>query len=384
MDKIKLEEYCVNKINSIPNKGDFAIDYIDISSVDNSSKKILGYNTYEISEAPSRAKQLLELGDVLVSTVRPNLNAVALCDIFADNILVGSTGFCVLRGNDKVNNKYLYYFCQSKYFVGELIKVATGASYPAVSKNDITNILIPNIKIEHQNQIVKILDAVKKIINNRKEQLELLDELVKSRFVELFGDPIENPMSWEMKQVDDVCSSIYGGGTPSKKYPEYFDGEIPWVTPKDMKSLIIRDSIDHITEEAINNSSAKLAPPNSVLMVIRSGILKHTLPVAINKVPVTVNQDMKIFVPNKHSTSYFLTFLFKMIEQDVLSGVRSVTADNIDFSVFRKRLIPIPPIELQNIFVEFVLHTDKLKTGVQKSLEETQVLFDSLMKEYFD
>ena len=85
-----------------------------------------------------------------------------------------------------------------------------------------------------------------------------------------------------------------GGGTPSKSRPEFYEeGSIPWVTPKDMKSWIINSSIDRITEEAVDQSTAKLIPASSVLIVIRSGVLKHTLPVGINQIPVTVNQDLK-------------------------------------------------------------------------------------------
>ena len=98
---------------------------------------------------------------------------------------------------------------------------------------------------------------------------------------------------------------FFGGGTPLKSHPEYFTGSIPWVSPKDMKSLVINDSIDHITEEAIAHSTTNLVPTNSVLMVIRSGILKHTLPVAVNSLPVTINQDMKAFVPNETVKLHF-------------------------------------------------------------------------------
>lgn len=185
----------------------------------------------------------------------------------------------------------------------------------------------------------------------------------------MFGDPLGSSKEWPCVSVSNVCRSILGGGTPAKGQQEYFTGTIPWVTPKDMKSSTISDSIDHITEEAIAHSSTNLVPENSVLMVIRSGILKHTLPVAINRVPVTINQDMKAFVPNEIIKATFMMYFFKMIEQDVLSGVRSVTADNIDFKAFSKRVIIVPPLELQQQFAAFVEQTDKSKFRMQKSLE---------------
>jgi len=199
----------------------------------------------------------------------------------------------------------------------------------------------------------------------------------------MFGDPISNEKRWQTAPLTAACSKIYGGGTPSKSHPEYYEGSIPWVSPKDMKSDVITDSIDHITEEAIANSTTNLVPEGSVLMVIRSGILKHDLPVAINAVPVTINQDIKAFIPGESITASFLRNYFKAIEADVLAGVRGVTADNIDFKSFQQREIIMPPMYLQIAFEDFCKQVDKSKIAVQKALDEAQVLFDSLMQQYF-
>ena len=242
---------------------------------------------------------------------------------------------------------------------------------------------IPYPNAKHQEEIVAILDDICRAIAVRQRQLLTLDTLIKARFVEVFGDTMTNEKGWPRLTLNEACASIFGGGTPSKNHPEYFTGTIPWVSPKDMKSDVIRDSIDHITEDAIDNSSTNLVPVDSVLMVIRSGILKHSLPVAINRVPVTINQDMKAFIPGKLILSGYLMYYFKTIESDVLAGVRSVTADNIDFKAFQQRLILVPPMELQTAFTAFVSQVDKSKVAVQKSLNEAQLLFDSLMQKYF-
>ena len=126
-----------------------------------------------------------------------------------------------------------------------------------------------------------------------------------------------------------------------------------------------------------------MVPVNSVIMVIRSGILKHTLPVAINAVPITVNQDLKVFLPNKCITAIFLSTLFKILEKDILSGVRAVTADNIEFNSLKQRQIIVPPLDLQKQFTAFIKQLNKSKVVVQKALDEAQLLFDSLMQEYF-
>jgi type I restriction enzyme S subunit len=96
-------------------------------------------------------------------------------------------------------------------------------------------------------------------------------------------------------------------------------------------------------------------------MVIRSGILKHTLPIAINAVPITVNQDLKVFVPSDRILSRFLAVQLKMHESDILTGVRAVTADNIEFNSLKQRQIIVPPIDLQKTFIDFCTQVDKSK-----------------------
>ena len=275
--------------------------------------------------------------------------------------------------------KYLFYFCVHYDFE----KHNKTVTIPSLTKADLLKIKIDLPSLGEQQDIVKKLQQIETIIFKRKQELDILDELIKARFVEMFGDPISNDKGWNTDPLTDVCSRIYGGGTPSKSHPEYFEGSIPWVSPKDMKSDVITDSIDHITEEAIANSTTNLVPEGSVLMVIRSGILKHDLPVSINAVPVTINQDMKAFVPGENITASFLRNYFKAIELDVLAGVRGVTADNIDFKAFQHRKIIVPPIHLQEEFEDFCRQVDKSKSVVKKSLDETQLLFDSLMQKYF-
>lgn len=184
----------------------------------------------------------------------------------------------------------------------------------------------------------------------------------KLRFVELFGDAIHNDKGWENDTVEKLCKEIYGGGTPSKSHPEYYeDGDIPWVSSKDMKTDVLTDSQIKINQLGVDNSTARMVPINSVIMVIRSGILKHTLPVAINAVPITVNQDLKIFIPNERVLTRFLAIQFKMHEKDILSGVRAVTADNIEFNSLKQRELIVPPIELQQEYVTFLEQIDKSK-----------------------
>lgn len=303
-----------------------------------------------------------------------NKRAITSCECLIDNNVIG------IKPDDNIINLLYFYYYLLKI---DMIHYSESTTLPSVRKSTIEKIEVKIPPIDVQNKRVSILNLCHETIKYKVELLYNLELLVKSRFVELFGDPVLNEKGWNLTSLESVCQSIYGGGTPSKKIKEYYMGTIPWVTSKDMKSDIIVDSIEHITQVAIDNSSTKIIPPKSVLIVIRSGILKHTLPVCINKSRVTINQDLKALVLDERCKAIYLQYLLKALEKDILSGVRAVTADNIEFNSLKKRKIPIPPINIQIKFSQMVNQINKLKSDVQKSIDETQLLMDSLMQEYF-
>lgn len=288
---------------------------------------------------------------------------------------LGADGVKVLKATiPDVDYRYLYYAVSA-------VKIPNTGYNRHFKWLKEAQISLPDLST--QRRIADTLDKVSEGIGLCGRMMDELDLMVKAKFGEMFGDPLTNDRKWLSFPLTKACKAILGGGTPSKSHPEYFIGMIPWVSPKDMKSAVISDSIDHITEEAIVHSTTKLVPKNSVLMVIRSGILKHTLPVAVNSVPVTINQDMKAFVPSNMITTEFLMYYFKAIESDVLAGVRGVTADNIDFKAFQQRTIVAPPLELQNRFAAFVAEVDKLKLTIQGIRDKMEMKKLALMQGFF-
>lgn len=377
----KLGELCKIQSGGTPSRSNKkywekgTIPWVKISDI--KSKYLNSVEEYITQDGlENSAAKIFPAGTILY-TIFATLGEVCILDIDAttNQAIAG-----IQIENDQIEKDYLYYYLLS-------LKQTVNGIGRGVAQNNINMTILKNFEIplppmEEQRKIAAVLDKVSDLIAKRRQQMEKLDLLIKARFVEMFGDPVSNPKQWEMQSLSNVCKDIYGGGTPSKSHPEYFEGSIPWVSPKDMKSNIITDSIDHITEEAVKNSSAKIVPKDAVLMVIRSGILKHTLPVAIAAVELTVNQDMKVFIAGQNITSKFLMYYFKAIEMDVLSGVRGVTADNIDFKEFQKRLVIVPPIELQQLFSDFVERTEKTKTNIKKSLTKLEILKKALMQEY--
>ena len=223
MTNIKLGDLCKSCAGQIKVEDGELIDYIDISSIDNEKKKLIGFQTMPFGESPSRARKVVKKGSILVSTVRPNLNAIAVLENDTPNISVASTGFCILDCKDDVDNRFVFNFCKSRKFIDDMVSKATGASYPAVSDKIIRSALVPNYTYEEQCNISKVLDSISDIIDKREAELFSLDELIKARFVELFGDPVKNPKGWEVVTIGDIATEVrYGTSKPAVeggKYP---------------------------------------------------------------------------------------------------------------------------------------------------------------------
>ncbi len=292
----------------------------------------------------------------------------------------------ILRPKEIVHPRYFFYHMYYQHKKNQTLKFqnkTTGIINLQLERYlDSTTISLPSL-IE-QKKIATILDKAQALIEKRKEAIAKLDELVQAVFLDMFGDPVKNERNFQLKKISEVCNNIYGGGTPSKSVSFYYIGEIPWVTPKDMKKQFIEDSIDHINENAIRNSSVKLVPKGSLLMVIRSGILKRTLPISINRCEVTINQDMKAFLPNTALiTVEYLYFYFYFMQSMLLSKVRAVTADNIEFKQILELDIPIPTLEEQNSFISIFNRISNEKEKMEKSLASLQSNFQSLLQKAF-
>src|SRR5690606_19119021 len=147
-------------------------------------------------------------------------------------------------------------------------------------------------------------------------------------------------------KLADICI-VVGGGTPARSIPEYYGGSIPWVTPKDMKTWEIHDAQVRITEAGLQNSATRLVPPNSILIVVRSGVLKHTVPVAINRVAVAINQDMKALLCAESANPDYVARFIKARQSVILQWVRATTADNFPVDKLKHLEIPRPPLPEQ-------------------------------------
>lgn len=184
------------------------------------------------------------------------------------------------------------------------------------------------------------------------------------------------------RRLDSIVEFV-GGGTPSRKVPEHFKGNIPWVSPKDVKSWNIVDSEEHISEVAVSSSTTRVVNPGAVLLVIRSGVLKHTLPVAINRVPIALNQDMKALVCGGDVHPDYLAYYLKANEHRILQRVRGTTADNIPTDTLRAIEVPTPPLPEQRRIAAILDKADSIRRKRAKGIWHTEELLRSTFLDMF-
>ena len=313
-------------------------------------------------------------GTVILSSRAP-IGKVAI----AGREMYCNQGFKNLICSERINNIYLYWFLKRN--TQYLNSLGRGATFKEISKSIVSDIQISLPLIEEQIKRAENLRKCWNVIILRKRELCKLDDLIKARFVEMFGDIKSNSKKWEQVYLKDI-SYLISGGTPSRAKPEYFEGEIPWISTVALGKTEIgfEDAIEYITKDAIENSATKLIPANSLLFGIRVGVGK----VSKNVVPMCTNQDI-VSITNIDD-NFNLVFLKYLLDEylEFFNGQkRGATIQGIKSETLKNILVPKVNLKLQNDFEQFVNQVDKSKLAVQQSLDKTQELFDSLMQKYF-
>lgn len=211
---VKLDDVCEVKtgIRDPREEAEKPFRYVDIGSVDNETKRIAEAKTLIGKDAPSRARQVIKSGDIIVSTTRPNLNAVAVVPLRLDDQIC-STGFCVLRPTEALDRDYLFAFVRSDEFVGSLSALVKGALYPAVTDRQVRSQLIPLPPLDEQRRIAAILSeqlaAVERARVAAKAQLDAAGALPAAYLREVFES--EKAQGWPRHKIGDVATSVQNG-----------------------------------------------------------------------------------------------------------------------------------------------------------------------------
>ena len=263
--------------------------------------------------------------------------------------------------SDTVSVKFLYYVLKNniEYFR----EAASGmGSLPQISLPVTEEFKIPVPPLPVQAEIVRILDNFTELtaeLTARKKQYEYYCYDIINRSKNTIPTRIGDMGKW------------FGGVTPSMNNKEFWDnGTIPWISSKDMKGSTILDTKDHIAESALSNTSIKLLPKNSIAIVARSGILKHTLPIVFIPIKSTINQDIKALVTNKDILPKYAYYALVGNQGELLSKSKKQggTVDSLDISKFMDYKIPVPPLEEQERIVSILDRFDKLCNDISEGL----------------
>ena len=259
---------------------------------------------------------------------------------------------------------------------------ARGATIKGIKIDVLSELELPDIPIEEQQHISQIIDKVKTTIAIRQSQLQKLDELVKARFVELFGDMILNPNSWEKVDLGTVCDVRDG----THDSPKYFAEGIPLVTSRNLSSgRIDFTDCNLICEADYNKINERSKVDLGDILMPMIGTVGNPIIVDIDAEFAIKNVALIKFSENSKVVNVFVKALLESdyFDRAVLDKVRGGTQKFISLGDIRRLNVCLPPLEVQKQFAAFVTQADKSKVAVQKALDEAQLLFDSLMQKYF-
>ena len=295
---------------------------------------------------------------------------------------------------DKVEIDKFYFMYAVEYNLDKMSLKTHGATMKHITKKDFDNVVIPYPDLDYQKEVAYRLTSLKGIIKKYQEQLVLLDELIKARFVEMFGDPVLNEKSWQVIKLGELCSKICSGNTPkggSNNYKKegimFFRSQNVWKNRLELDDIVYIDEATHerMKETSLNygdiliTKTGRINTENSSLgrsalflgKNDSANINGHVYLVRINSELVNRNFVLQILISPQYRD---------LIRRVCVGGIdkRQLNQNHIyDFPII------VPPLELQNQFASFVQEIDKSRSRIQKSLEASQELFDSLMQEYF-
>ena len=278
------------------------------------------------------------------------------------------------------NSQYLYYVLKSQQ--RRLMGIRTGACMPNIKKTDLGNFeVVYDSDEKKQEYVVSVLRKIESIISAREQEHDKLDDLIKARFVEMFGDPIANPMRWDKCPLGKECE-IITGNTPSRKVSAYYGDYIEWIKSDNIntRNAILTKAEEYLSEEGLK--VGRCVDAGAILMTCIAGSLGCIGNVAIADRQVSFNQQINGIIPRKNNT-WFMYVLFELSKKVIQSSINMALKGILSKGQLAEMEFIFPPIDLQNEFADFVEQVEKSKAAVQKSLTETQLLFDSLMQQYF-
>ena len=362
--------------SNVPEYWDGDINWVTPAEL-NDNSEIIYKSQRQITEQAVQESSLkpFPAGTVLLSSRAP-IGKVAIAGVE----MYCNQGFKNLICSNQIHNKYLYWFLKGK--TDYLNSLGRGATFKEISKGIVEDIEIPLPPLDEQHKIAAVLDKVSNLIALRKQQLEKLDELVKARFVEMFGDTILNPFRWEKDLLGMVCDVRDG----THDSPQYYETGYPLVTSKNVtegKIDLMDCALICETDFKKINERSKVDMGDIIMPMI--GTVGK--PVIVDIEPCFAIKNVSL-IKFKEDSKVLNIYIRALLQSDyfddaILSKVRGGTQKFISLGDIRKLEVLVPPMELQQQFSAFVAQVDKSKLSVSKSLDQLETLKKALMQKYF-
>ena len=307
--------------------------------------------------------KLAKENDVLICVVGATVGKLNL----AIDCAIGRSVAAIRCDSKKLHYKYLYYYLNT--WITRIRELSQGSAIGVITKDMLYDLNIPMYDISSQIYIVNILDKAQKLMDKRKQQIGALDELVKSKFIEMFGDPVTN------------CN-IVTGNTPSRKVDEYYGNYIEWIKSDNItdSNIYLTKAREYLSEKGLQ--VGRYVEENSILMTCIAGSIKCIGNVAIANRKIAFNQQINAIEPLNNNV-FFMFEQFRLSQQYIQSTINMSLKGILSKGQLSELEFIFPPIELQNQFADFVKHVDKLKLEMENSLKELEDNFNSLMQRAF-
>ena len=380
----KLGEVCLINPKSCTLRDDTEVSFIPMTKVGEHGE----FDASEIKNYSEVKKGFTNFqnGDILFAKITPCMEngKGAIANNMKNGIGFGSTEFHVLRPDtDKITSEWLYYLTTWKAFRKEAERNMTGsAGQKRVPKTFLENYVVNLPDIDTQKSENKILRKLDDLIFLRKQQLAKLDELIKARFVEMFGDPSNNPMGWKKQNFEDIALLITDG---EHMTPQRTNKGIYLLSARNILNHTIQlDDVDYIDEEEYGRIARRIVPQQGDVLVSCSGSIGRCC-VVPSELKFQMVRSVALIRFNNTINPIFAEWLIATdeLQKQIYTSATQSSQANLFQGKIRKLCGYVPPLSLQNQFAAFVERVDKQKQTVQQSLEKLELMKKALMQEYF-
>ena len=388
MEYVKLEEICTIVSGGTPSrsKSDYwnngNIPWIKIK--DMKSKYIDSAEEFITEEGLNNSSTKMLKSDTILYSIFATLGEVGILKIDActNQAIAGLS----LKEDSNILKEYLYYYLKSKK--KDVNNLGRGVAQNNINLSLLRKFRIPVIPLHQQKKIIEVLDNVSSTINNYERELALLDELVKARFVEMFGDPIENTYSFPILKLGELSELITKGASPSWQGYSYTEDSTQtlFVTSENVREGYMDFSSIKYVEDAFNEKqkSSMIQKGDYLINIVGASIGRAAQFNMDCKANMNQAAALVRIKDNTISDNYLLYYLNSDKAQMMYNSMKSDTGRaNLSLQDIANLEILVPDLTLQVKFASFVEEIDKSRSRIQKSLEASQELFDSLMQEYF-